>query len=238
MKPDELNNILERTLADRRLTRSEQQAIKAVLAEWNPKPEERARVRAQAFAAARASLAQPDATLVLEWLDEFLKLLDAPPSGPVAPARNQVAEAHFSPGYECLDKLLALIDAARSTLDVCVFTITDDRISRALVAAHRDGKKIRVITDDEKSFDPGSDIGRLEGAGLEVRIDRLPAHMHHKFCIFDRSVLVTGSYNWTRSAAEFNFENLLVSDDRRHVEPFQRAFEDLWKQLNPRNQSP
>ena len=133
---------------------------------------------------------------------------------------------------------VSAIDAARSTLDVCVFTITDDRISRALVAAHRDGKKIRVITDDEKSFDPGSDIGRLEGAGLEVRIDRLPAHMHHKFCIFDRSVLVTGSYNWTRSAAEFNFENLLVSDDRRHVEPFQRAFEDLWKQLNPRNQSP
>jgi cardiolipin hydrolase len=52
------------------------------------------------------------------------------------------------------------------------------------------------------------------------------------------AVLVTGSYNWTRSAAEYNFENLLVSDDRRHVEPFQRAFEDLWKQLNPRNLSP
>lgn len=229
--------MLERTLADRRLSRTEQQALRLVLKDWGPRPAERKELRARAFAAAKDALNGPETGAVLEWLDEFLKVLE-PDSAPAAPVRPTLAECHFSPGDACLDRLLRAIDEARATLDICVFTITDDRISRALVQAHRDGKKLRIITDDEKAFDPGSDIGRLEGIGVEVRTDRLPAHMHHKFAVFDRSLLFTGSYNWTRSAAEHNFENLLVSDDRRHVEPFLQAFEGLWKQLKPRNQSP
>lgn len=55
--------------------------------------------------------------------------------------------------------------------------------------------------------------------------------MHHKFAVFDRVRLLTGSYNWTRSAATENHENVLVSDDPRLVLPFCRAFDDLWTAL-------
>ena len=37
--------------------------------------------------------------------------------------------------------------------------------------------------------------------------------MHHKFAIFDGTRLVNGSYNWTRGAADLNYENLVESAD-------------------------
>ena len=90
---------------------------------------------------------------------------------------------------------------------------------------------VRLLTDDDKSFDRGSDIERLEAAGVPVRTDRSEHHMHHKFALFDRALVITGSYNWTRSAARHNRENLLVSDDPRLVAPYLRRFDEDWEGL-------
>ena len=112
-----------------------------------------------------------------------------------------------------------------------VFTITDDRLSSAILDAHRRKVKVQIISDDDKSGDRGSDIDRLSAAGIDVRIDRSESHMHHKFAIFDRSLLLTGSYNWTRSAANRNEENFIITGDRRFLDPFAKMFEDLWKRF-------
>ena len=53
--------------------------------------------------------------------------------------------------------------------------------------------------------------------------------MHHKFALFDRRLLVTGSYNWTRGAAEGNYENIVVIDHRRLVEQYCEEFDRLWE---------
>ena len=50
-----------------------------------------------------------------------------------------IAEAHFSPGDAARDRITDLTDGARATLDCCVFSITDDRISNALLRAHERG---------------------------------------------------------------------------------------------------
>jgi mitochondrial cardiolipin hydrolase len=144
-----------------------------------------------------------------------------------------LAEAHFSPGEGCRHRTLSLIDHARDSVDVCIFAISDDRISRALVAAHRRGVLVRVIADDEKSLDRGSDIEELTRSGIKVRLDNSEHFMHHKFALFDRRLLLTGSYNWTRSAAEHNQENLIVSDDRRLLGAFQVVFDQLWEHFRP-----
>ena len=52
--------------------------------------------------------------------------------------------------------------------------------------------------------------------------------MHHKFCVVDKSVLLTGSYNWTKSAADRNQENLLVTEDPKMVKAYISEFENLW----------
>ena len=74
-------------------------------------------------------------------------------------------------------------------------------------------------------------LDALEKAGLPVRVDRTSYHMHHKFALFDGEKLLTGSYNWTRSAAERNHENLLISDDKRLISAYTKTFDTLWDTL-------
>jgi hypothetical protein len=141
-------------------------------------------------------------------------------------------DVHFSPGDECLFAICRQIEAAEKSADVCVFTITDDRIASRLLDAHRRGVRVRIITDNDKAYDDGSDVHRLGRAGIEVRVDRTPFHMHHKFALFDDRRMLTGSYNWTRGAARDNQENVVVSDDPRLLKPFGREFAGLWDKLD------
>ncbi len=227
MKPSDFERELEKTLDDRRLSRSERRAI-ARLVEEAP-PDSLPLLRNLAFrVASRAADQGPDTQAVLAWLHDVVKALT--PSEAIEQAPS--SEALFSPGEEPLRKILALFGAAARSCDVCVFTITDDRIANAILAAHARGVKVRIITDDEKSYDTGSDIERFERAGLSVKTDASPHHMHHKFALFDRRVVLTGSYNWTRSAAHHNQENLIVSTDPRLVAPFGDMFERLWGELS------
>ena len=121
----------------------------------------------------------------------------------------------------------------RTTVDICVFTLTDDRITEAVIDAAARGVRTRIISDNDKSLDPGSDMRRLHAARILVRIDRTPNHMHHKFAVFDGKIVVSGSYNWTRSAAEDNEENIVVTNDQKIVRAFHKQFERLWPQMQP-----
>jgi len=64
---------------------------------------------------------------------------------------------------------------------------------------------------------------------VPLRIDAGPYHMHHKFALFDERVLLNGSFNWTRSASDFNEENLLVTDQASLVADYRREFDKLWQ---------
>lgn len=227
MNAQEIDAILSATLQDRQLTRTERQALQAVLEERKASEAVLALFRSRAFELARDSVSDPRARSVISWLEDTVKTLL--PSRGSADAGQ--LEAHFSPGEGPLESILLLLEQARSSADVCVFTITDDRITRALLQAHQRGLRVRVISDGDKSFDPGSDVRRLAESGVPVRLERSEAHMHHKFALFDRTRLLTGSYNWTRSAAQVNYENVLISTDPRLVLPFCRVFDELWEAL-------
>ncbi|AHJ99594.1 phospholipase D-like domain-containing protein [Hymenobacter swuensis] len=167
---------------------------------------------------------------VLEWLEAASNLL---PVAPAAPAAAPGAEVFFSPGEECVAAIRRFIASAHRTLDVCVFTVADDRLTDALLTAHRQGVWVRLLTDDEKLLDRGSDVRQLHAAGVPIRTDQSSNHMHHKFAVADSHSVLTGSYNWTRSAAEYNLENLLITPDPAIVQRYASAFAQLWEQLRP-----
>lgn len=141
-------------------------------------------------------------------------------------------EVLFSPGESVLHKLCELLGTTRTTIDLCIFTISDDRITRNIIEAHRRGVSIRLITDDQKRADQGSDIDTLARAGIPIRMDDGEPHMHHKFALFDTSILATGSYNWTRGAT-YNHENLLVTHSPTAVARYAEAFNALWQHMVP-----
>ena len=182
-------------------------------------------LRNRAFEMARElMLADASKTVaVLRWLEQVVKTLDLA-SIPAAAGTT----AFFTPGDSCLRRLRELCRGARRTIEVCVYTIADDRLTEELVAAHRRGVRVRIISDNDKRFDTGSDVPQLAAEGIEVRLDDTPFHMHHKFALFDGESLANGSFNWTRSASSSNQENLVVSKDAYLVKCFGGQFECLW----------
>ncbi len=142
-----------------------------------------------------------------------------------------ISKAYFSPGTECQQAIISAIDNAKSSIKICVFTISDDQITRAILDAHRRNIAIKLLTDNEKLFDQGSDIRELAQARVEIRTDNTRNHMHHKFAIIDHQVLLTGSYNWTRSAALYNHENLIVTNGKELVQDFLVEFDKLWQEM-------
>jgi len=136
--------------------------------------------------------------------------------------------AYFSPGPDCRIAIEQAMETALDELLICVFTISDDRLSDAIQRAHRNGLTVRVISDNDKMEDKGNDVERLSLSGVDVRIDRSPEHMHHKFMVVDGRTVLTGSYNWTRSAETRNEENLVSIDDPVLAGQFSDEFERLW----------
>ena len=224
LSPEQLDAMLLQTLDDQRLSRSEKRALASALESLAGDEARLAAARSQAFDLARQQFIDPASKAVLSWLEDVVKLLQ--PSATPQPPKPEV---YFSPDDPCAQRIAQLFHRAQQQADVCVFTITDNDISEAILAAHRRGVQLRILTDDDKSGDLGSDIARFEQAGIAVRLDRSPYHMHHKFAVFDDSLLLTGSYNWTRGAARFNEENFLLSYDPRLCQAYRQQFERLWQ---------
>jgi hypothetical protein len=76
--------------------------------------------------------------------------------------KGSFIQAYFFPSKDSYSAFLSALNSARSTLDICVFSITDDDTADALIAAKKRGVKIRIITDDQQAAIKGADAGRLQ----------------------------------------------------------------------------
>lgn len=230
MQDHEVKEALRASLEDGQLDRTERDGFREWIEKAGSGGQKRAVYQSMAFELAREALERGVVNhhSVINWLERVVKILT-----PLAVATPAVASAdvRFSPQHDCAGRIVQLFDDARRAVDVCVFTITDNRISEAIERAHRRAVQIRIITDDDKLFDPGSDIQQLAAAGLSVRMDKTQYHMHHKFAIFDGTLLLNGSYNWTRSAALYNEENFVLTGDPRLIRPFAELFQQLWEKF-------
>jgi phosphatidylserine/phosphatidylglycerophosphate/cardiolipin synthase-like enzyme len=243
MNPDAIAEFLRLSLSDRKLTGSEKTALAGWVEQHLADEQMRGLARHLAFNAARAESADPAAVRVIEWLEDVMKVLAPIGNAPVAhdpvPPSAEKDRACFSPGEGCLQLIIRRFEECRRTADLCVFTITDDRITRAILDSHRRGVKLRILSDHAKSGDLGSDMLQFRDSGIQVKLadvfdrsgPRRDGHMHHKFAIFDGERLINGSYNWTRGAANINFENLVDTANRDLIVVFAEEFKRLWNRF-------
>uniref|UniRef100_A0AAV1U474 Mitochondrial cardiolipin hydrolase n=1 Tax=Peronospora matthiolae TaxID=2874970 RepID=A0AAV1U474_9STRA len=131
-------------------------------------------------------------------------------------------------GGSSLMTLLGFLKRAKKSMDICVFTITCDDIAETVLEAHYRGIKVRVITDDGQAKGKGSDIQKFIDAGIPVRDDNARTYMHHKFCIIDHTILLNGSFNWSRQAVVGNAENLVIHKNGPIIGRFDEQFAHLW----------
>lgn len=227
----ELDRALDATLTDGVLSKAEEQSLRDAIEALAGDRQGLAFIRNRAYRKARERI-ERSPTDTLRWLERIDKIVDntvSPPEQGGKPAESLVA---FSPGEMGLDMIRRELREAKRSLDICVFTITDNRISDTIIDAHRSGIAVRIITDNDKQFDDGSDIARMVRADIPTRFDPDTDHMHHKFAIVDGQRLITGSYNWTRGATR-NHENVTVLSEKQLVDTFAKEFNNLWSSFRP-----
>ena len=132
---------------------------------------------------------------------------------------------YFTPGNDCENNIIAEINQAKK-IDIAVYSITNQNIVDALVAAKDRGAKIRVITDRLQSKGKYSLVEELESADIPVITNVKHKIMHNKFAIFDGRRIESGSYNWTDSATKSNAENCMFFDQEDKA--FTKQFDYLW----------
>lgn len=189
----------------------------------------------------------------VSWTKKKADSVSSKPEFKKLPLTGKIAEVVFFNGVaesdqKSFDRFLSYVKSAKQTLDVCVFTLTDDEITRALLEAHYayerffcfielsfmycSGVKVRLITDDEQCNTTGSDVKTLHEAGVPLRMDSsAQAHMHHKFAVLDKKVLINGSFNWTRQGHSLNRENVTITSKATFVRAFSQQFDLLWAEF-------
>jgi phosphatidylserine/phosphatidylglycerophosphate/cardiolipin synthase-like enzyme len=120
-----------------------------------------------------------------------------PVSVPDAVTDPGVLVAATLPGTEIRPLAINLIDAARVSLDLELFVLTDTGVVHALEAAHTRGVAIRLLLDPSQPSSVPS-FAALRAAGVDVRLYRTRGELlHAKALVADAQAVLFGSANWS-----------------------------------------
>jgi len=129
---------------------------------------------------------------------------------PAITADNVQTQVFFSPRGGCTEAVVSTLSQAKSEILVQAYSFTSAPIAKALVDAHKRGVHVQIILDRSQRKEKYSSADFTAHAGIPTYIDTAHAIAHNKVMIIDKSVLITGSFNFTKAAEEKNAENLLV----------------------------
>ena len=170
-----------------------------------------------------------------EFEEMYLDLIfgEKSPKGKAAPAiklsDGTTIYVRFSPDDRIDDMIESLIGAANDSVYMLAYSFASRDIAERLQAADDEGLDVIIICEDSKAYtDGGGQCGPLSDAGLEVYVDGYPdTLMHEKVIILDNSVVIAGSYNFTRSADRRNDEQVLVIQSKKIADLFLKEFDKI-----------
>jgi len=143
-------------------------------------------------------------------------------------------ETYFSPDDGVAEHIKALIDSAASSIDFLAYSFTLDTLADAILAQATKGAAIRGVLEENQYYSNiGTDFDRFVNHGLDVNLDGNRYNMHHKTIILDDATVITGSYNFSRSAEMRNDENVLVIHCPQVAEKFEGEFMRIYQKAQP-----
>jgi phosphatidylserine/phosphatidylglycerophosphate/cardiolipin synthase-like enzyme len=132
----------------------------------------------------------------------------------------------YDGGPSCTARIAYAIAAAKQSILVQAYGFTSVPITDALVAAHSRGIDVRVILDKSNLRRGYSAASVLERAGVPVLIDSAHAIAHNKVMVIDGRTVITGSFNFTKSAEFRDAENVLIIEDPSLAAEYARNWHD------------
>jgi phosphatidylserine/phosphatidylglycerophosphate/cardiolipin synthase-like enzyme len=138
----------------------------------------------------------------------------------------------------------------RRRLDLALFVLSSQDLANGLAALQRRGVEIRVLADPGFANRSFSEVLDLLGRSLPDRDCRIEAgnrpwvrphagvgtprlaagdKLHHKVAVIDGRRVITGSFNWSPSAAHQNDETLLLIDSPLLARHFEAEIDRMWR---------
>jgi len=131
-------------------------------------------------------------------------------------------------------EIIPLLNGAKSNINIAMAWFTNHDLFESIINALGRGVDVRlVLLDNANNWMPyAPDFNDFIEAGGELFVaDSSIGFMHHKFCVIDDDLIVTGSYNWTYFAETRNIENILVSDNISIIKNYQQEFDSLVEKI-------
>ena len=161
---------------------------------------------------------------------------------PDTPATTAVAQAPAAPSsiegvYVLPDDgptpLIEELDAARSSISIEIYLLTDDQVLSALFRARDRGVTIRVLLEEDPyggSNQQPQIFDTLDEGGIQVRWNTAAKRFSHiKLIVIDQRVAMIMNLNLTHSALNKNRELAVITTDPALVDHASRIFENDWQ---------
>jgi phosphatidylserine/phosphatidylglycerophosphate/cardiolipin synthase-like enzyme len=169
----------------------------------------------------------------------------------VGPTRVRLlfAPHRRSDPHQGLNLLAQVLAGSKRRLDLALFVFSAQNLTDTVGQLKARGVQIRLLADPGFANRPFSEVLDLLGLALPDRHCKLEAgnrplaaplegvatprlaggdKLHHKVAVIDNRTVVTGSFNWSPSAAHQNDEVLMIIDSPQLAAHFTREIDRLW----------
>jgi phosphatidylserine/phosphatidylglycerophosphate/cardiolipin synthase-like enzyme len=151
---------------------------------------------------------------------------------PVTFVNGTMIETYFSPDDGVAEKLVELLQDAQKSIYFMAYSFTSDDISYVIRERASNGVEVAGVMDySQMRSNQGGEFDIFAQSGLDVKLGGLDGLMHHKVFIIDEQIVVTGSYNFSRSAEERNDENIIIIYNTDIAQEFIKEFERVQAQI-------
>ena len=141
-----------------------------------------------------------------------------------------------------------ILSSATESVDLALFVFSEQKMANILQQKQQEGVKIRGVFDSGFAYRYYSEVLDMLGVTLYLRckpeannnpwqnslstvgIPQIVTgdKLHHKFAIVDRTLVITGSQNWSQAGDRLNDETLIAIDNSMVSRHFEREFQRLY----------
>jgi phosphatidylserine/phosphatidylglycerophosphate/cardiolipin synthase-like enzyme len=149
---------------------------------------------------------------------------------PIVKIDDTSIEVFFSPDDGIAFPVNDILSLAEKSIHFMAFSFTTDEFGQTIRMQAEYGLTVAGVMEAEQiKSNIGTEYDLFKQAGLDVLIDGNAGQMHHKTMIIDGRIVITGSYNFSRSAESRNDENLIVIYNEQiadfYMQEFQRVYQ-------------
>jgi phosphatidylserine/phosphatidylglycerophosphate/cardiolipin synthase-like enzyme len=141
---------------------------------------------------------------------------------------NILIENFFCPEDSCAKRTINILESANETIYFMQFSFTDKNIANTIIKKYNNGIDVKGVME-KRSITKDSVFNLINDTIGTIKHDKNPRTMHNKVFIIDEKIVITGSYNPSKSGDSRNDENVIVIHDKEIAQLYVNEFIDLYE---------